>query len=75
MITAEVALLILKVLGFAIAAMKLTPDLRRRKEAYIAQIEVMVKEGRGPTEEELAALMSESDDLTLAIRAQRTARG
>lgn len=75
MITAEVALLILKILGVVIAGTKLAPELRRRKEEYIAKIEVMIKEGRGPTEEELTALLTESDDLTLALRAQRTARG
>ncbi len=70
----EVALLILKVLSIVGAGQKLAPELKRKQAEYIAQIELMVREGRGPSDAELNALIAEGDELTAAIVAARDAR-
>lgn len=70
----QTALLFLRLLDLVAAAVELAPDLLARKEAYVAQIEVMIREGRGPTDAEMDALLAEGDDITTAIRAERAAR-
>lgn len=70
-----VALIILKLIDLLAAGLKLTPELRRQKETYISQIRKMIEEDRGPTDEELEALIAEGDYLTNLIRAERVARG
>ncbi len=64
----EVALLILKVLSILGAGLKLAPELRARKDAYILQIETMIREDRGPSDEEIDTLLAEGDELSEMIR-------
>ena len=70
----QVALLILKVLGIVGAGLKLAPELKQRKDEYIAQIEAMVQEGRGPTQDEIGALLAEGEALSAAISEERDTR-
>ena len=63
----KVLVLILKVLQVFGAALKLAPELQRRKAAYLKQIEQMIAEGRGPSDEEVDALLAEGDEITAAL--------
>ena len=74
MISPEVALLIIKLLDIVAAGVRLAPELRRRKEEYVRQIEVMIQEERGPTNEEFDRLLAESKQLTDAIKAEKDRR-
>jgi len=65
----QVALLILKTIDLLAAGMELLPDIRARKDAYVAQIKTMIEEDRGPSDEEMNALLAEGDELTDAIKA------
>lgn len=71
----EVALLILKVLDILGAGLKLAPELRGRKAAYLEQIESMIREGRGPSDDEISALLDEGDELTAQIRESLASSG
>ncbi len=66
----EVALLMLKVLEMISAGMKLAPKLRADKERHLAAIERMIREDRGPSDEEYAELAIEGSRLTDAIRVE-----
>jgi len=70
----QVALLVLKVLDIVIAGVRLAPEIRRKKELYITQIELMIREDRGPTDAEMDALLAEGDVLTEALIAARNAK-
>lgn len=61
-------LLFLKLIDLVAAGLELAPDLMARKDAYVRQIEGMVKEGRSPSNDEMAELIAESDDITDQIR-------
>lgn len=67
----QTALLLMKVLGLVIAGVKMSREVRERYERYSAKVQQMIEEDRGPTEEEMAELLSESDDLTARIEAAR----
>ncbi|MEE8551588.1 MAG: hypothetical protein V3T08_10085 [Gemmatimonadota bacterium] len=70
----EVALLVIKLLDVVAAGVRLAPDILRRKDEYVRQIEAMIREDRGPTNAELNALLRESDQLTQAIKAEKVLR-
>ena len=63
----EVALLILKVLNILGAGLRLAPELRARKAEYVAQIETMIREDRGPSDDEIGALLEEGDEISRMI--------
>lgn len=69
-----VALLIIKLIDLVAAGVELAPELLARKDAYIAKIEAMIREGRGPTDEEMDELLNESSEITAAVIAQRNFR-
>lgn len=70
----QLALLIIKLLDIVAAGVRLAPDLRRRKDEYVRQIEKMIEEDRGPTDAELDVLLRESEQLTMAIKAEKIIR-
>lgn len=64
----QVVLLLLKTIDIVSAGLKLLPELLERKDRYIEQIKKMIEEDRGPSDDEMDALLKEGDDLTELIR-------
>ena len=69
-----IVLLILRLIDLVAAGLELAPELFARKAKYVAQIEAMIREGRGPSDAEMDELLAESASITEAIKAARTSR-
>ena len=69
-----IALLMLRLIDLVAAGLELAPELLARKARYVADIENMIREGRGPNDEEMDALLLESENITRAIQAAKTFR-
>ncbi len=69
-----IALLMLKLIDLVAAGLELAPELVARKAQYIAKIEAMLAEDRGPNDAEMDELIAESKAITDAVIAARLAR-
>ena len=68
------ALLMLRLIDLVAAGLELAPELLARKAKYIARIETMIRENRGPNDLEMDELLAESDGITEALRQALAAR-
>jgi hypothetical protein len=69
-----IALLMLRLIDLVAAGLELAPELIARKAEYVAKIEAMLAEDRGPNDEEMDELLAESAALTAAVAAALDAR-